>query len=182
MPIDRLGLGDEEVVFAGSRLFDQPPTEDWTTRFLSSAGHHLLVALDGNDPIGLASGCRADASGQENQDVPLRARRRSRPPQSRRRPSTRRSPRRSGTRTGVLRDVSAHGARQHSRARNPAPRARPARTLRVAYLDLRRPLGERVEGRLPSAAEPAPVSIGGSGGGGCRPGRKVGLPGKVESR
>ena len=32
------------------------PTENWSARFLASEGHHLLVALDGDDPIGFVSG------------------------------------------------------------------------------------------------------------------------------
>lgn len=58
----RLAPGDEAVVLAGAELFDAPPTEAWTTTFLASAGHHLLVALDGvaldgdEQPIGFVSG------------------------------------------------------------------------------------------------------------------------------
>lgn len=44
-------------MLAGAELFDAPPTEAWTTRFLSSEGHHLLVALaDDERPIGFVSG------------------------------------------------------------------------------------------------------------------------------
>jgi hypothetical protein len=58
MHIVRLGPGDEHVVLAGVRLFDAAPTDDWTARFLSSEGHHLLVALDDDDdsPVGFVSG------------------------------------------------------------------------------------------------------------------------------
>jgi ribosomal protein S18 acetylase RimI-like enzyme len=57
MNIVRLGPGDEHVVLAGAALFDAAPTDDWTARFLSSEGHHLLVAVDDDDtPIGFVSG------------------------------------------------------------------------------------------------------------------------------
>jgi ribosomal protein S18 acetylase RimI-like enzyme len=55
--IVRLAPGDEAVVLAGAELFDAPPTEAWTTTFLASEGHHLLVALDTDEqPIGFVSG------------------------------------------------------------------------------------------------------------------------------
>jgi ribosomal protein S18 acetylase RimI-like enzyme len=58
MKIVRLGPGDERLLLAGSDLFDARPTVEWTTRFLSSEGHHLLVAVDSGDerPIGFISG------------------------------------------------------------------------------------------------------------------------------
>ena len=57
MQIVRLAPGDEQVVVAGAELFDRPPTEEWATRFLSSAGHHLLVAIgDDETPVGFVSG------------------------------------------------------------------------------------------------------------------------------
>ncbi len=57
MRIVRLGPGDEHFVFSGSDLFDHAPTEVWTTRFLSTEGHHLLVAVDDHDdPMGFVSG------------------------------------------------------------------------------------------------------------------------------
>jgi hypothetical protein len=52
MRIARLGPGDERVVHAGADLFDGPPTEAATKRFLAEPGHHLLVALDGGAPVG----------------------------------------------------------------------------------------------------------------------------------
>jgi aminoglycoside 3-N-acetyltransferase I len=52
-----LGPGDEQVVLDAAELFDAPPTDAWTTKFLSSEGHHLLVAIDeGGDPVGFVSG------------------------------------------------------------------------------------------------------------------------------
>jgi ribosomal protein S18 acetylase RimI-like enzyme len=57
MRIAPLGPGDEDVVLASADLFDRPPTEAWTARFLSSDGHHLLVAVDDTEkPIGFVSG------------------------------------------------------------------------------------------------------------------------------
>jgi ribosomal protein S18 acetylase RimI-like enzyme len=57
MRIVRLAPGDEHIVLAGADLFDAPPTEAWTARFLSSEGHHLLFALDATDkPAGFVSG------------------------------------------------------------------------------------------------------------------------------
>ena len=57
MRIVRLAPGDEQIVVAGAGLFDAPPTEEMASRFLTSAGHHLLVAFDvGDDPVGFISG------------------------------------------------------------------------------------------------------------------------------
>ena len=56
MKIRRLGPGDEHIVLAGSDLFDAPPTAAYTARFLSSEGHHLLVAAGDAGPIGFISG------------------------------------------------------------------------------------------------------------------------------
>jgi ribosomal protein S18 acetylase RimI-like enzyme len=55
--IRRLTPGDESVVLAGAELFDAPPTEAFTTRFLGSEGHHLLVAVEeAGTPIGFVIG------------------------------------------------------------------------------------------------------------------------------
>ena len=57
MKIRRLGPGDEPLVLAGAALFDSAPTEAWTKRFLTSEGHHLLVAVDDDlQPIGFVTG------------------------------------------------------------------------------------------------------------------------------
>ena len=58
MRIVRLAPGDEHIVLAGAGLFDGSPSPAWTTKFLASEGHHLLVAVgDGNgDPVGFISG------------------------------------------------------------------------------------------------------------------------------
>jgi ribosomal protein S18 acetylase RimI-like enzyme len=53
----RLNLGDEEAVHAAGFLFDAPPDEDATRRFLAEPSHHLLVAYDGaSRPLGFVSG------------------------------------------------------------------------------------------------------------------------------
>jgi len=56
MRIVRLTAGDEHVVLAAAGLFDAPPTEAWTARFLAAEGHHLLVALVGDEPAGFVTG------------------------------------------------------------------------------------------------------------------------------
>jgi ribosomal protein S18 acetylase RimI-like enzyme len=56
MEIRRLDPRDAHVVLAGGDLFDSPPTEAWTARFLASEGHHLLVALEGHEPVGFVTG------------------------------------------------------------------------------------------------------------------------------
>jgi ribosomal protein S18 acetylase RimI-like enzyme len=53
----RLGPGDEQLVLDAAELFDAPPTNAWTTKFLSSEGHHLLFAIvEDRDPVGFVSG------------------------------------------------------------------------------------------------------------------------------
>jgi ribosomal protein S18 acetylase RimI-like enzyme len=58
MEIRRLASGDEQLLLAGLELFDAPPNEEWSRKFLSSEGHHLLVAVEDGDerPIGFISG------------------------------------------------------------------------------------------------------------------------------
>ena len=56
MRIVRLAPGDEHLVVAGADLFDAPPTEAWAARFLASEGHHLLVAVAEDKPVGFVSG------------------------------------------------------------------------------------------------------------------------------
>ena len=56
MQIDRIGPGEVPRVLAASALFDGPATAEHATRFLRSAGHHLLFAVvDGRD-VGFVSG------------------------------------------------------------------------------------------------------------------------------
>jgi ribosomal protein S18 acetylase RimI-like enzyme len=58
MRILRLAAGAEDVVLAAAELFDAVPTEAWAAKFLSSPGHHLLVAVEDADdePVGFVSG------------------------------------------------------------------------------------------------------------------------------
>jgi ribosomal protein S18 acetylase RimI-like enzyme len=58
MKILRVGSGDERLLRAGTELFDAPPTQEWAERFLSSEGHHLLLAVEDGDnqPVGFVSG------------------------------------------------------------------------------------------------------------------------------
>ena len=56
MDIERIGPEEVERVLAASALLDGPATEGWTTRFLTSPGHHLLLArIDGVD-VGFVTG------------------------------------------------------------------------------------------------------------------------------
>ncbi|WP_460445526.1 GNAT family N-acetyltransferase [Angustibacter aerolatus] len=43
-------------VDAAADLFDAPPLPDATARFLADPGHHLLLAHDGDQPVGFVSG------------------------------------------------------------------------------------------------------------------------------
>jgi ribosomal protein S18 acetylase RimI-like enzyme len=54
--IDRLGPDDVERVLAAAHLFDQPPAADWTDRFLTTEGHHLLFAAVDDSDVGFVSG------------------------------------------------------------------------------------------------------------------------------
>lgn len=56
MNIDRLGPDDRDRVVAAGRLFDNETTSAWAARFLTSDGHHLLLAsIDGVD-VGFVTG------------------------------------------------------------------------------------------------------------------------------
>lgn len=55
MEIKRLQPGDEPIVLSAD-LFDHPPTPEWTERFLSTATHHLLMAIADDLPVGFVSG------------------------------------------------------------------------------------------------------------------------------
>ena len=50
------GPDDADLVLCASDLFDQPPVPEHTATFLAAPGHHLLIALDGDDPVGFVSG------------------------------------------------------------------------------------------------------------------------------
>jgi ribosomal protein S18 acetylase RimI-like enzyme len=54
--VRRLGPGDEALVLAAPELFDHPPTTEATARFLSSDGHHLFLAFDGERAVGMVTG------------------------------------------------------------------------------------------------------------------------------
>jgi len=54
--IVRLGPSDVEQVIAAGDLFDRQPQRDATARFLREPSHHLLIAYDGDTPIGFVSG------------------------------------------------------------------------------------------------------------------------------
>jgi ribosomal protein S18 acetylase RimI-like enzyme len=47
---------DAASLAAGADLFDEPPQQAATARFLASPDHHLLFAYDGERPVGMVSG------------------------------------------------------------------------------------------------------------------------------
>ena len=47
---------DAAAVTAAAELFDEPPQEAATARFLGSPDHHLLLAYDDDRPVGMVSG------------------------------------------------------------------------------------------------------------------------------
>jgi ribosomal protein S18 acetylase RimI-like enzyme len=55
--VRRLGPADADAVHAARALFDDPPDEGATRRFLAEPTHHLLVAYgDAAIPLGFVSG------------------------------------------------------------------------------------------------------------------------------
>ena len=50
------GPDDADLVLRAADLFDRPPVPEHTATFLAAPGHHLLVALDGDNPVGFVSG------------------------------------------------------------------------------------------------------------------------------
>jgi GNAT superfamily N-acetyltransferase len=54
--IRRQRPGDVDAVVAAGHLFDRPPIPAATVRFLTSAGHHLLIAYVGDAPAGFITG------------------------------------------------------------------------------------------------------------------------------
>ena len=48
--------GDIERVIAAAGLFDHAPTVEYTRRFFESEGHHLLLAIEGDEVAGFVSG------------------------------------------------------------------------------------------------------------------------------
>jgi ribosomal protein S18 acetylase RimI-like enzyme len=56
MEIRELAGGDEDLVAEASHLFDRPPDQGPTRRFLADERHHLLVAYVDGHPAGFVSG------------------------------------------------------------------------------------------------------------------------------
>jgi ribosomal protein S18 acetylase RimI-like enzyme len=56
MEIEVLGPGDVARVLAAADLFDEEPTEAWTTAFLAREGHHLVMAFEGGRAVGFVTG------------------------------------------------------------------------------------------------------------------------------
>ncbi len=56
MKVVRLSAGEGAEVAAFDELFDGPSRADATERFLRETGHHLLVAYDGDIPVGFVTG------------------------------------------------------------------------------------------------------------------------------
>jgi ribosomal protein S18 acetylase RimI-like enzyme len=54
--IRRLGPGDEAAVLAAGALFDGPPSEAATRRFLAEPNHHLLLAEERGAAVGFVTG------------------------------------------------------------------------------------------------------------------------------
>lgn len=54
--IRRLQPDEVSVLLAASGVFDEQVTEEWARRFLSSPGHHALLAFRGDEPVGFVTG------------------------------------------------------------------------------------------------------------------------------
>ena len=54
--IRRVGAADRALVHQAAGLFDDPLRDDAIERFLASDDHHLLLALDGDEPVGFVTG------------------------------------------------------------------------------------------------------------------------------
>jgi ribosomal protein S18 acetylase RimI-like enzyme len=54
--IAHLGPGDDAAVLTSVDIFDEPPTPEWTARFLAAEDHHLLAAFEGDVVVGFVSG------------------------------------------------------------------------------------------------------------------------------
>jgi ribosomal-protein-alanine N-acetyltransferase len=52
-------IGDPTEVRAATALFDGPPRDVATRRFLHEPGHHLFLAYDGEEPVGMVTGVEA---------------------------------------------------------------------------------------------------------------------------
>lgn len=51
-----MGPGDADQVRRAAALFDHPVRDDATERFLNSPDHHLLLAFEGEEPVGMITG------------------------------------------------------------------------------------------------------------------------------
>ena len=56
MEILVMGPDDADKVTAAAELFDNAPTREATSRFLTDSNHHLLIAYEGGVPVGFVSG------------------------------------------------------------------------------------------------------------------------------
>ena len=56
MEIVVLGPDDADKVSAAAELFDNEPSPQATSRFLTDPNHHLLIAYDNGVPVGFVSG------------------------------------------------------------------------------------------------------------------------------
>jgi ribosomal protein S18 acetylase RimI-like enzyme len=56
MDLRWLDESDRAAVMAAGRLFDAPPTPQWTDEFLGRPGHHLAIAYVDGQPAGFVSG------------------------------------------------------------------------------------------------------------------------------
>jgi ribosomal protein S18 acetylase RimI-like enzyme len=54
--IRRLEPGDIALALVAGELFDAPPDPEATQRFLGSPDHHLLLAVDDDQPVGFVTG------------------------------------------------------------------------------------------------------------------------------
>jgi ribosomal protein S18 acetylase RimI-like enzyme len=54
--IHRVGPEDASLVHRAAALFDEAPRDEAIARFLGSDDHHLLLALEGAEPVGFVSG------------------------------------------------------------------------------------------------------------------------------
>ena len=54
--IRRLDAAEAELVRRAADLFDEVPRDDSIDRFLRIEGHHLLLATDGDTPVGFVTG------------------------------------------------------------------------------------------------------------------------------
>lgn len=52
----RTGRSDPGLVHRAAALFDEAPRDDALERFLRSDDHHLLLALEGEEPVGFVTG------------------------------------------------------------------------------------------------------------------------------